>query len=81
MEKENMMLLTEEWSKKNTPPPKKAPKPEAVPTQKSIHNLRTRAKAKHQPQNHTARATGCHGKCVSDGQNHYGITEKEGSQI
>ncbi|MBW0502023.1 hypothetical protein O181_041738 [Austropuccinia psidii MF-1] len=26
-------------------------------------------------------STGCHGKCVSDGQNHDGITEEGGSQI
>ncbi|MBW0530353.1 hypothetical protein O181_070068 [Austropuccinia psidii MF-1] len=26
-------------------------------------------------------SAGCHGKCVSDGQNHYGTTEEGGSQI
>ncbi|MBW0593908.1 hypothetical protein O181_133623, partial [Austropuccinia psidii MF-1] len=26
-------------------------------------------------------STGCHGKCISDGQSHYGITEEVGSQI
>ncbi|MBW0568791.1 hypothetical protein O181_108506 [Austropuccinia psidii MF-1] len=41
----------------------------------------TRAKGRHQPQSLTARATGCHGKCISDGRNHEGITEEGGSQI
>ncbi|MBW0532500.1 hypothetical protein O181_072215 [Austropuccinia psidii MF-1] len=56
MEKKKMMLLTTEWRKNNPPPPKKVPESE-IPTCKSSHKLRTRAKARHRPQNLTARVT------------------------
>ncbi|MBW0539450.1 hypothetical protein O181_079165 [Austropuccinia psidii MF-1] len=67
-----MILSTAEWRKNNPPPPKKVPK--TAPVAHSINS-----NIKKQPQ--TARATGCHGKCVSDGHNHYGVTEKGGNQI
>ncbi|MBW0485148.1 hypothetical protein O181_024863 [Austropuccinia psidii MF-1] len=35
----------------------------------------------HQPQRLTARATACHGKCISDGQINDGIAKEGGSQI
>ncbi|MBW0518786.1 hypothetical protein O181_058501 [Austropuccinia psidii MF-1] len=62
MEKKNMMLLAEEWRKNNPPPPKQVPKTAPVTSSsnskiKSSHNLRTRAKERHQPQNLTARVT------------------------
>ncbi|MBW0580832.1 hypothetical protein O181_120547 [Austropuccinia psidii MF-1] len=79
MEKKNMMLLTAEWRKNNPPPQNQVPRP--APVASSSHKLKTRAKGRHQPQSLTARATGCYGKCISDGQNHDGITEEGGSQI
>ncbi|MBW0540659.1 hypothetical protein O181_080374 [Austropuccinia psidii MF-1] len=62
MEKKNMMLLTLEWRKNNTPPPKKVPRPAPVASSrnsnvKSRHRLMTRAKGRHQPQSLTARDT------------------------
>ncbi|MBW0581465.1 hypothetical protein O181_121180 [Austropuccinia psidii MF-1] len=80
-EKKNMMLSTAEWRKNNPPPPKQVPRPAAIPTRKSSHKLKTRAKGRHQPQSLTDRATGFHGKCISDGHNHDGISEGGGSQI
>ncbi|MBW0592371.1 hypothetical protein O181_132086 [Austropuccinia psidii MF-1] len=41
----------------------------------------TSPKALQPPPDLTARATGCHGKCVSDGQNNDGITKERGVQI
>ncbi|MBW0542670.1 hypothetical protein O181_082385 [Austropuccinia psidii MF-1] len=86
MEKKNMMLLTVEWKNNNPPPPKQVPRPAPVSSSSNSNvkkqpQAQTRAKGRHQPQGLTARATGCHGKCISDGQNHDGITEEGGSQI
>ncbi|MBW0551352.1 hypothetical protein O181_091067 [Austropuccinia psidii MF-1] len=86
MEKKTMMLLTAEWRKNNPPPPHKVPRPAPVASSsnsnlKTSHKLKTRAKGRHQPQSLTARDTGFHGKCISDGQSHDGITEEGGSQI
>ncbi|MBW0582577.1 hypothetical protein O181_122292 [Austropuccinia psidii MF-1] len=86
MEKKNMILLEEEWSRNNPPPPKKVPKTGPVAI-RSNYNIKkqpqdqNKGKGKVPATNHTARATGFHGKCVSEGQNHDGITEKGGSQI
>ncbi|MBW0592872.1 hypothetical protein O181_132587 [Austropuccinia psidii MF-1] len=87
-----MIPLTLEWRKNNPPPPKEVPKTATVARSsnsnvKSSHKLQTRAKERHQTPNLTARATGfqnstgCHGKCVSDGQNNDGITKERGGQI
>ncbi|MBW0541528.1 hypothetical protein O181_081243 [Austropuccinia psidii MF-1] len=87
MEKKNMMLLTAEWRKNNPQPPKQVPRPAAIPMGKGSHKLKTRAKGRHQPQalqpgiQDSKDSAGCHGKGVSDGQNHDGITEEGGSQI
>ncbi|MBW0554089.1 hypothetical protein O181_093804 [Austropuccinia psidii MF-1] len=49
--------------------------------EKAATSSRQRAKERHHPTNLTARATGCHGKCVSDGQKNYGIKKERGGQI
>ncbi|MBW0511707.1 hypothetical protein O181_051422 [Austropuccinia psidii MF-1] len=82
MEKKDVMILTEEWRKNNPPPPKQVPKTAPIArssnsNMKSSHKLKTRAKARHQPQNPAAKATGCHGKCIPNVQKNDGITEKE----
>ncbi|MBW0515172.1 hypothetical protein O181_054887 [Austropuccinia psidii MF-1] len=60
--KENIMLLTAEWRKNNPPPPKEVPKtaPVARSSNSSVKKhpkAQKRAKARHQPQHLTARAT------------------------
>ncbi|MBW0500952.1 hypothetical protein O181_040667 [Austropuccinia psidii MF-1] len=48
---------------------------------KKLPQASTRAKERHQPSSLTARAAGCHGKCVSDGQNNDGIPKERESQM
>ncbi|MBW0565841.1 hypothetical protein O181_105556 [Austropuccinia psidii MF-1] len=85
MEKKNIMLLTAEWRKNNPQPPKQVPRPAPVASS-SNSNVKRQPQAQNKGKGKapatclTARDTGCHGKCVSDGQNHDGITEG-GSQI
>ncbi|MBW0587047.1 hypothetical protein O181_126762 [Austropuccinia psidii MF-1] len=93
MEKKNMMLLTLEWRKNDPPPPKQVPKTAPVASSSRNSNVKknpkspNKGKERHKPPNLTARATGyqtptgCHGKCVSDGQNNDGIPKEVGGQI
>ncbi|MBW0559355.1 hypothetical protein O181_099070 [Austropuccinia psidii MF-1] len=93
MEKKNMMLLTAECRKNNPPPPKKVPKTAPVarssnPNMKKQPQAQNKVKGK-SPATKTLQpglqdskdSTGCHGKCISDGQNNDGITKEGGSQI
>ncbi|MBW0527369.1 hypothetical protein O181_067084 [Austropuccinia psidii MF-1] len=85
--KEKYDAFKNKIEEKNSSPRKQVPKPAAVPMLKSNYKLKKMAKAKNQPQLHTARPTdsqrlnGCHGKCISDGHSNEEITEKGGSQI
>ncbi|MBW0481877.1 hypothetical protein O181_021592 [Austropuccinia psidii MF-1] len=45
---------------------------------KTNPQAQNKGKAKAPAKPHTPKATGCHGKCVSDGQNYDVITEKGG---
>ncbi|MBW0571889.1 hypothetical protein O181_111604 [Austropuccinia psidii MF-1] len=61
-EKKNIMLLTEERRKNNPPPPKQVPKISPVASirnsnMKKQPKAQKRAKARHQPQTLTAKAT------------------------
>ncbi|MBW0558587.1 hypothetical protein O181_098302 [Austropuccinia psidii MF-1] len=92
MEKNYIMLSTEEWRKTNPTPPRKVPKvtPGAC---SSNFNMRKEpksqlmAKAKHQPQTiqpglyNATDSTGFHGKFVLNGHNHNGTKNKGGIQI
>ncbi|MBW0581385.1 hypothetical protein O181_121100 [Austropuccinia psidii MF-1] len=85
MEKKNMMLLTLEWRKNNPPPPKQVPKTAPVARAATSSKQGQRKGTSHQTlqpglQN-SKTSTGCHGKCVSDGQNNDGITKERGGQI
>ncbi|MBW0556202.1 hypothetical protein O181_095917 [Austropuccinia psidii MF-1] len=81
MGKKNMILLTAEWRKNNPPPPKQVPKTAPVASS-SNSNMKNQPKAQKKGKGKApARATGCHGKCTSDGQNNDGITKEGGSQI
>ncbi|MBW0487766.1 hypothetical protein O181_027481 [Austropuccinia psidii MF-1] len=81
MEKKNMMLLTEEWRKGHPPPPKQVPK--TVPVDSSSNsNMKKQPQAQKKGKcKAPARATGCHRKCISDGQNNDGIKKEGRSQI
>ncbi|MBW0544437.1 hypothetical protein O181_084152 [Austropuccinia psidii MF-1] len=93
MEKKKMILLTAEWRKNNPPPPKQVPKNSPNSQKKQFQckkavtssgkGLRKSTSYKAlQPGIHNPKdSAGCHGKCVSDGQNYCGISEKGGSKI
>ncbi|MBW0521226.1 hypothetical protein O181_060941 [Austropuccinia psidii MF-1] len=85
--------LTEEWRKNNPPPPKQVLKTAPVA---SSSNCNTKESATNSEQGQrigtshktlqpglqdSKDSTGCHGKCISDGQNNDGITKEGGSQI
>ncbi|MBW0502999.1 hypothetical protein O181_042714 [Austropuccinia psidii MF-1] len=88
----DVMLLTAVGRKNNPPPPKQVPK--TAPTASSSNfNMKKKLKAqkmgkgKAQPTKNLPPglqnpkdSAGCHGKCISDGQNNDEITEKGGSQ-
>ncbi|MBW0510315.1 hypothetical protein O181_050030 [Austropuccinia psidii MF-1] len=86
-----MMLLTAEWRKNNPPTPKQVPKTAPVASSsnsnmKKQQKAQNKGKGKNQLQNlkpelqNPKYSAGCHGRCISDGQNNDGITEKGGSQ-
>ncbi|MBW0556918.1 hypothetical protein O181_096633 [Austropuccinia psidii MF-1] len=87
MEKKNMILLTEEWKKKILYHPSKCQKQKQFQCEKAATNSGKgqRKGTSHktiQPALQTPKyPAGCKGKCVSDGQNYDGITEKVGRQI
>ncbi|MBW0500993.1 hypothetical protein O181_040708 [Austropuccinia psidii MF-1] len=87
------MLLAAKWRENNPPPPKKVPKTAPVASS-SNSNMKKAAKSSDQgqmqstshktlqPQLQNPKDSGeCHGKCIADGQNNDGISEKGGSQI
>ncbi|MBW0583440.1 hypothetical protein O181_123155 [Austropuccinia psidii MF-1] len=82
-EKKNIMLSTAEWRKNNPPPP--APVASSrnsnVKNQPQAQREGTSPKALQPGLQDSKDSSGCHGKCISDGQNNDGITEKGGSQI
>ncbi|MBW0530286.1 hypothetical protein O181_070001 [Austropuccinia psidii MF-1] len=89
--KEKHASFNSRMEENNPPPPKKVPRTSPVARRsnsnvKRSHKLRTREKAKHQLQTlqpglqNPKESAGCHGKCISDGQNNDGITEKGGIQ-
>ncbi|MBW0539512.1 hypothetical protein O181_079227 [Austropuccinia psidii MF-1] len=91
MEKKNMMLSTAKCRKNNPPPPKQVRKTAPV-ARSSNCNVKKRPQAQNKGKGkapapkqpglqNPKHSEGCHGKCISDGQNNDGITEKGGSQI
>ncbi|MBW0471022.1 hypothetical protein O181_010737 [Austropuccinia psidii MF-1] len=89
MEMKNMRLLTEEWSKNSPPPPKQVQKTDPVPRSRNS-NVKKQPQGQRQDTSHEnlhpglqnpKHSAGCHGECISGGQNNDGITEKGGSQI
>ncbi|MBW0533064.1 hypothetical protein O181_072779 [Austropuccinia psidii MF-1] len=88
-----MMLLTEEWRKNNPPPPKEVPKIAPIARSRNS-NMKNHPQAQNQGKVKAPAAKhlppglqnpkdseGCHRKCISNGQNNDGITEKGGSHI
>ncbi|MBW0584343.1 hypothetical protein O181_124058 [Austropuccinia psidii MF-1] len=76
-----MIILTAEWGKTNPLPPKQVPKTAPVAS-RSNSNMKKQPKAQNKGKGKApARNTGCHGKCISDGQNHDEIKKEGGSQI
>ncbi|MBW0483383.1 hypothetical protein O181_023098 [Austropuccinia psidii MF-1] len=92
MEKKKMIHLKAEQRKKNPPPPKKSAKTSDNSQQQKFQCKKeatssvegqwkcTSHKTIQPGLQNPKDSTGCHGKCVLDGQNHDGITEKGGSQ-
>ncbi|MBW0589242.1 hypothetical protein O181_128957 [Austropuccinia psidii MF-1] len=91
-EKKSIILFTLEWRKNNPPPPKQVSKSAPVASSsnsnvKRRHKLQkgqregTSSKALHPRIQDSKDPARYHRKCISDGQNHDGITEEGGSQI
>ncbi|MBW0563732.1 hypothetical protein O181_103447 [Austropuccinia psidii MF-1] len=93
MEKKNMMLLTAEWRGNNPPPPKQVQNKIPSSQQQKFQFEKAATISEKGQRQSTSHKTlqpgiqnpkdsaGCHGKCISDGQNNDGISEKGGSQI
>ncbi|MBW0515952.1 hypothetical protein O181_055667 [Austropuccinia psidii MF-1] len=91
--KKNMMLLTAKLRENNPPPPKQVPKTAPI-ARSSNFNVKKHPTSSEQGQRkgispktlqtglqNPKDSAGCHGKCISDGQNNDGITEKEESRL
>ncbi|MBW0575897.1 hypothetical protein O181_115612 [Austropuccinia psidii MF-1] len=93
MEKKNMMLLTAGWRKKQPSNTQASAKKGLSSQQQQFQREKEATSSEKGQSNGTSHETlkpglqnpkdsaGCHGKCISDGQNNDGTTEKGGSQI
>ncbi|MBW0532463.1 hypothetical protein O181_072178 [Austropuccinia psidii MF-1] len=93
MEKKNMMLLTTRMEEKQPSTTQTSAKNSPSGQQQQFQREKAATNSKQGQREGTSPktlqpglqnpkdSTGCHGKCISDGQNHDGITKEGGSQI